>query len=522
MSMNVQNDLGNQAILQMYGSGFTTSTYNVADGALVYSNGAGGTHYQAVLHKFWNTTTFAGTVNAATNINLTHATNAEIRESGGGYLVVSTTSNHIFVDPADSLYVRPGGGYIGAIFVNVGAADRYFTFSGSIGGNPTISTNSGAVAITTAVILSSSLDITGNTTLGTVGLTAMGDGGSPKILQVNGASGYGLLSLTTSNTADGSTTGVINFGSTGASTTKRNALIASTLRGSGTTHAGGDLQFYTQTGGVFTNGFCLFPSGNAAFSSGAYTDAGYKCDILGTARINALLTAADANFSSAVSIGGTATLAAANMSGLLSVAIAGNSAVALGNFLNSSAGGSASGNIKVGETTSDYMAFQYMNSGFTPASTLLASMGLIYLPSTVTGGLLIRSDATAAIRFAPHNVVSFAIAENAVTVTGTLDSSGTITSGTNIKLTTAGGGIYIKEGTNACMGAVTLVLGVATVNTTKVTANSRIFLTVQSLGTVATPIAVDVTGRTAGTSFTITSANLTDTSVVAWEIKEPA
>lgn len=86
----------------------------------------------------------------------------------------------------------------------------------------------------------------------------------------------------------------------------------------------------------------------------------------------------------------------------------------------------------------------------------------------------------------------------------------------------AGNGLGIKEGTNATMGTATLVAGTATVSTTKVTASSRIFLTPQSLGTVTVPWAVGVTARTAATSFTITSATDTDTSVVAWIIMEPS
>ena len=100
-------------------------------------------------------------------------------------------------------------------------------------------------------------------------------------------------------------------------------------------------------------------------------------------------------------------------------------------------------------------------------------------------------------------------------------SGGTATFDTDIKTTTAGKGLYIKEGANACMGTATLVAGTVTVATTKVTANSRIFLTVQSLGTVAIPTAIAVTARVAATSFTITSAAVTDTSVVAWMIVEP-
>jgi hypothetical protein len=121
------------------------------------------------------------------------------------------------------------------------------------------------------------------------------------------------------------------------------------------------------------------------------------------------------------------------------------------------------------------------------------------------------------------NVIEFynaasGTAGNAITwiLAATIDASG------NFKLAVAGGGIYIKEGTNACMGIATLVAGVVVVSTTKVTANSRIFLTRQTVGgTVGT--SVDVTARTAGTSFTITAAgSILDTSTVAWEIKEPA
>jgi hypothetical protein len=93
--------------------------------------------------------------------------------------------------------------------------------------------------------------------------------------------------------------------------------------------------------------------------------------------------------------------------------------------------------------------------------------------------------------------------------------------GGDIKLLTAGNGLYIKEGTNATMGVATLSGGAVTVNTTKVTANSRVHLTIQSLGTVSVPKAIGVTSRSAGTSFVITSADATDTSVIAWVIVEP-
>lgn len=100
-----------------------------------------------------------------------------------------------------------------------------------------------------------------------------------------------------------------------------------------------------------------------------------------------------------------------------------------------------------------------------------------------------------------------------------VDSAGALVTG-NITINTAGGGLYVKEGSNATMGSVTLTAGGATVNTTKVTATSRIFLTSQVDG--GTVGFLRVSARSAGTSFTITSSSGTDTSTVAWFIVEPA
>lgn len=89
-------------------------------------------------------------------------------------------------------------------------------------------------------------------------------------------------------------------------------------------------------------------------------------------------------------------------------------------------------------------------------------------------------------------------------------------------LTTVGSGLSIKEGANAKMGTATLAAGTVVVSTTAVTATSRIFLTAQSLGTVTVGQGLAVSARTAGTSFTISSTSITDTSVVAWMIVEPS
>lgn len=92
----------------------------------------------------------------------------------------------------------------------------------------------------------------------------------------------------------------------------------------------------------------------------------------------------------------------------------------------------------------------------------------------------------------------------------------------NLVINTAGSGLQIKEGSNARMGTATLTLGTVTVANTSITANTRIYLTVQSLGTVAVATPIAVTARVNGTSFTITSSSATDTSVIAWLLVEPA
>jgi len=89
-----------------------------------------------------------------------------------------------------------------------------------------------------------------------------------------------------------------------------------------------------------------------------------------------------------------------------------------------------------------------------------------------------------------------------------------------LQIGTAGGGLAIKEGTNARLGRATLVAGTVTVANTSVTAASEIFLTCQTPG--GTPGFLRVSARTAGTSFTILSSSNTDTSVVGYLIVEPA
>ena len=70
------------------------------------------------------------------------------------------------------------------------------------------------------------------------------------------------------------------------------------------------------------------------------------------------------------------------------------------------------------------------------------------------------------------------------------------------------------------MGAVTLVGGTATVFTTSVTGNSRIFLTSQQDGNGQAG-SMRVSVRIPGVAFAINSNRSNDTATVAWMIIEP-
>lgn len=105
--------------------------------------------------------------------------------------------------------------------------------------------------------------------------------------------------------------------------------------------------------------------------------------------------------------------------------------------------------------------------------------------------------------------------------------SGAISCDNNIKCATAGTGFFVKEGSNAKMGTGTLVAGTLTINTTAVTANSRIFLQSTGLNGSAKIGRLDVTAKVAGTSFTVTAydpsaAVVPETSTFNWIIYEPA
>jgi hypothetical protein len=121
----------------------------------------------------------------------------------------------------------------------------------------------------------------------------------------------------------------------------------------------------------------------------------------------------------------------------------------------------------------------------------------------------------------------------AIVAPGSLATTTTLTGGTgvtattgnltatngNLVLGTAGNKISIATGTNGSAGTSgAMTAGSVVVATTAITANSLVFFTTHTLGTVTAPQAYYVSARTPGTSFTITSADATDTSTVDYLI----
>ena len=102
----------------------------------------------------------------------------------------------------------------------------------------------------------------------------------------------------------------------------------------------------------------------------------------------------------------------------------------------------------------------------------------------------------------------------------TFENNNTIAAGLTLsnlpKLAISGLKMPELPAASAPFGLAILVAGTVTVNTTVVVPNSKIFLTSNTTG--AAPGFLHVSGIAAGVSFTITSSNGADTSVVAWLI----
>lgn len=193
----------------------------------------------------------------------------------------------------------------------------------------------------------------------------------------------------------------------------------------------------------------------------------------------------------------------------------------------------SSGTLKVTHTgTGTDTAASALYIDLAGAST--ASQGIFVTSSSggTTGTLLhLRNGGTGAlVEVTSTGQVKFGSGTGATDTTlsrsgiNALETSGqfsiTGASANSLRMAAIGGGVAVAEGADARMGAATLVAGTVTVNNTSVTANTRIFLTAQVDG--GTPGWVRVSSRVVGSSFTITSSDVADTSTIAWIMFEPA
>lgn len=99
-----------------------------------------------------------------------------------------------------------------------------------------------------------------------------------------------------------------------------------------------------------------------------------------------------------------------------------------------------------------------------------------------------------------------------VNITRNLNVLGNITSKT----------ISLSNTTNSGMDRCTLVAGVCTINNNRVTLNTNIFCTAQTLAGVALGQGLAVTARVAGVHYNITSGSALDTSIIACLLVEPS
>lgn len=156
------------------------------------------------------------------------------------------------------------------------------------------------------------------------------------------------------------------------------------------------------------------------------------------------------------------------------------------------------------------------NGGTTPSKIIKVASGSLRITNDAASTNLFTLADNGQLAL-PGNIASTTTGTGTLIVTGGVGITGAVFVGSNIDISTAGSGLRVAEGSNAKQGVATLSSGTVVVSNTSVTATSRIFLTAQDNNSTG---ALRISARTAGTSFTITSSNGSDSGVVAYEIFE--
>jgi parallel beta-helix repeat protein len=153
-----------------------------------------------------------------------------------------------------------------------------------------------------------------------------------------------------------------------------------------------------------------------------------------------------------------------------------------------------------------------VNSGATSAAT-----GLNVTSAAAGGGVAIAAISSGATENVTLDALGSGTFKINATATGAITLGQSTTVNGNLTLGTAGNKLVITTGSNASAGTGTLSGGAVTIATTAVTANSLIFLT--NTNPSSTNVGVlQVSAKTAGTSFVVSSTNAADASTFNWLI----
>lgn len=255
-------------------------------------------------------------------------------------------------------------------------------------------------------------------------------------------------------------------------------------------------QAETLSGSPQPNFVAYTPAAIISKRSPTVNDTGYP---LGQVWVNKV--ASDVYALASVAAGSATWNLAASSAGALST-LTGNS----GGALNPSAG-----NISIVGTGALGIAGSgsTLTASITPGTSLVATVtgGTGGALSPASGNITLAGTANQITSTGSGSTVTFSL-PSALTVPGSLTTTTTLTVGTKLDVTT---------GANASAGvSAALTGGTVTVSTTAVTANSLIFFSANTLGTVTVPSAYYASAKTAGTSFVITASQATDTSTVNW------
>lgn len=130
--------------------------------------------------------------------------------------------------------------------------------------------------------------------------------------------------------------------------------------------------------------------------------------------------------------------------------------------------------------------------------------------STTNGMYFGPNQAYGDLQFFVNNGASAPTLAAKITTAGNLEVSGSTSINGSLSMNTAGNGLKMKEGSNACSGSGTLAAGTVTVTTSCATTTSRIFVTATKANTTNLG-ALTVTSKAAG-SFTVKSTITSDTT----------